>query len=406
MLAERSELTSYDDALKCILGRTKLLESESVPLEKALGRMLTEDAIAPYDLPFFDNTAVDGYAICTEDLGKELPGRTLRLIGKLKAGSEGNFSIASGETARVLTGSPVPHGTGAVVMQEDVALDGETIRLKEPLRTGSNLRRQGSELRKGEVLLSRGVLNPAGIGALAASGFAHVTTPRRPSVGIVVTGDELLPRGAELTPGKIFESNGIGLSTALMALGIEQASVVRAIDDLETTAGAMESLLASSDVVLLSGGMSVGDHDYVRPALRKLSVEEHFWGVAIKPGKPFLFGSIHGRAIFGLPGNPVSAFVTFYLFVRPYLLAIQDLPSTTRIVKRKLTQTLDKAAGRQEYVPCSYDDVNVKPYAGRASHKSSCLASANGLLIFARDLEVLEAGELVDVLELFWNERL
>jgi len=384
-----------------VLGAAKPLETESVSLSQLVGRVVAEPCLARCDLPRFDNSAVDGYAIHGHDLAAKL----LPISRIVAAGDPAGPPIVPGTCLRILTGAPVPCGTDAVAMQEEVDVQNGSIHLREPARSGSHIRRRAEEVLAGNLVVGAGRrATPGIVAAIAAAGIAHVQAHRIPRVGVLSTGSELAAPGQVLSEAQVYESNTYGLSAWL---GNRLHRVIRVQDDPETTKAALGSLFdASCDVVVTSGGVSVGDRDVVRPALAGLGVETNFWGVAIKPGKPLFFGSAPGGAlVFGLPGNPLSAMITFRLFVLPLLARLEGESSVSPRQSAQLSEPLVKTAGRLEFVPCCRGEGNiVRPTTCRGSHMLGGLAEADALILFPAHESHLDAGEEVEIMPL-WSVR-
>jgi len=359
-----------------------------------LGRFLAQAVAARIDLPAFDNSAVDGYAVHEDDL-KGGPSIVKFIV---RAGECSHDAVSPGECARIFTGAPIPPGTAAVVMQEDVELD--PVRLP-PAERGAHIRRQAEEIRVGDELAIAGQrLSPALIAALASAGVEEVSVRPTPRIGLLVTGDELVSPGTPLRPGQIYESNSLGIAAAVLTATSAEPTILRAKDDPDEIRAALRQLLSENDIVLTSGGISVGDYDLIRPALESLGVKEVFWRVAMKPAKPTYFG-VHDRGVvFGLPGNPVSAQVAFRLFVAPYLTAAQGGPFELNQQASRTTLAITKAAGREEFVPGVRDEGGVRPILGRASHKPTCLADADMLIRVPSEVTELPVRSEVMVIPL------
>lgn len=319
-------MISPEEALALIASRIVALPSRKEPLARAVGCALAEPLVALVDLPPFDNSAMDGYAVRVGDLAgasTESPVR-LRLRGEAAAGTPGAKAVGPGETVRILTGAPVPAGADAVVMQEKTERAGETILVFAAPSVGENIRPRGEDVRAREPLLSPGTtLRPYEIGLLASQGIAEVEVVPVPSAAVLATGSELVRLGVPLGAGQIYNSNGPALCAALGRWGVPTQDLGSVGDDPEALAAALQPAAGASDLLLVAGGVSVGDYDFTRPVLARLGFQEVFWKVAIKPGKPLLFGLIPAQAtgrdtwVFGLPGNPLSALVCLEEFVRP-----------------------------------------------------------------------------------------
>lgn len=315
-----SALLSEAEALERILAGARPLPAESAPLLDALGRFAAARVEATCALPGFDNSAMDGYAV-SEAL---LAGARLRVAGVQAAGADRALRVGPGEAVRIFTGAPLPGGTAAVVMQEDVDREGDEIVVREAVAAGEFIRRAGADLARGQTLFEAGAqLTPARLALLASQGVGEARVGKRARVAILTTGDELREAGEPLGPGEIYESNGTMLAALTAALGAVPVRLGSAGDERRALDARLAAGLAGADALVIAGGVSVGERDLVKEALGVAGVEIDLWRVKVKPGKPFLYGRAPGKGgalVFGLPGNPVSAFVTFALFVRPALL--------------------------------------------------------------------------------------
>lgn len=410
-------MITYEQALDILESYGSPIGTTRVSLRDALGRVLSEPVISPHDLPYFDNSAVDGFGVILSDVqqaSSESPVE-LKLAGTIPAGSYADWQLNPGQTVRILTGSPVPSGVEAVVMQEFTQAQNGHVRFLKGAKPGENIRRRGEELTCGGLVLEAGArLNPAGIGLLAALGYTTAPVYQLPRVSIVVSGNELVEPGKPLGPGQIYESNSWSLLGALASLGLEPVRISYAADAPDAMRPVMEQALAESDVVLTTGGVSVGDYDYVKDILAQLGVVQHFWGVAIKPGKPVFFGSRPASEqcntqtlVFGLPGNPVSVLLTYYLFAKPVLLRMLGLKSVSPLIfNARLTRDLKKKPGRVEFVrgvlSGSPEGLRVEPVLGQGSHMLSGMAVSNCLVIFPREQDRLGSGDNVQVMLLDW----
>jgi molybdopterin molybdotransferase len=295
------------------------LTREEVLVEDALDRVLAGPVRAAGDVPPFANSAMDGFAVVAGPAG-----RRLRIVGESRAGRPAAETVAEGTAVRISTGAAMPAGADGVAPVEVVTVDGDHVVIDAEVAPGKHVRGPGEDLKAGEVVLEAGTrLGPAELGVAVSAGVASVTVGARPKVVVLATGDELRPPGAELGPGEIHNSNAVALAGLAARAGAEVLASDRVADTREATREALQAALARADVLLLSGGVSVGPHDHVRPALAELGVQERFWRVNLQPGKPTWFGTNGDTLVFGLPGNPVSALVTFTLFARPALLALQ-----------------------------------------------------------------------------------
>jgi len=385
-----TQLISVGEAQRIVLEHAKRLDPERVPIERAAGRVLAEPVASLVDLPPFASSAMDGFAVRAEDT-TSAPVR-LPVVGRIAAGNPSSAPLDAGQAMAISTGGAVPEGADAVVPLELVEDDGDAIELREPVAQGAHIRNRGSDISAGEAVLEPGTrLGPPQVAALAAVGVSEVQCAKRPRVGILVTGSELRQPGEQLAAGEIYESNGLLLATALQLAGAVPAQLGVIADDADEHERAMERALLGFDMLITSGGASVGPHDLVRATQAKLRVEELFWGVAVKPGKPIAFGVRRDHLVFNLPGNPVSVLVTFELFVRPAVNALLGIPDPLPEFRQGvLGAVIRRNAHRDEYVRARRrregDTVVVDPLAGQESHMIARAGRANSLV-------ELEAGE-------------
>jgi molybdopterin molybdotransferase len=394
-----------EEALEKILSAVQPLPAETVPLQKALGRFLRAEIRSSIDLPPADNSAMDGYAVRAADLAgasKEQP-VILKLSGESRAGGGSAIRVEKDFCERIFTGAVLPEGADAVVMQEDVEpLEGdiESIIFSEPAKPWENIRMQGEDLRAGAVLAKPGdELTPQRLALLAASGIASVSVGRQPRLGLLATGDELHEPGGALPPGGIYESNRTGLSALARRAGSVPNLYPVVRDDLVLTKQALQQAFDESDLVVTSGGVSVGELDWVKRAFTEIGGELNFWKIFIRPGKPFAFGRLGEKFLCAVPGNPVSAFVTFFLLARPVLLRLQGARETCPPVSLgMLAEPLDNRAQRRHFIRVRIDSMgNVKSTGAQASHILSSMSEANGLVDVPPET-TLAAGTLVKVL--------
>ena len=316
------------EALDSVLAAVRPLPAEEVPLLQALGRAAAERIISPEQVPTFANSAMDGFAVSGADL--EAGRREFHVTVDIPAGRYVSETVAPGDAARIMTGAPVPPGTDTVVQVEHTTVDDESMTVETVPPMGANVRRAGEDVTVGDVLFERGAhIGAAEVGLLAAVGVERVRVARRPRVAILATGSELVAAGRPLEPGQIRNSNSYTAYGQVMAAGADPILLGIARDDPDETRRLLAAAL-ENDVVITSGGVSVGDYDFVKQVQDELGVERHFWGVATKPGKPLAFGTRGDTLVFGVPGNPVAAMVSFEMYVRPALLALQGRPDVYR----------------------------------------------------------------------------
>ena len=395
-----AELLSIEEAQSLILERVRPLEAERVPLEEAAGRVTAAPASAGLDLPPFDSSAMDGFAVREADT----PGR-LPVVAGLPAGRPATRELAAGEAMGIATGGAVPPGADAVIPIEYVVDHGNNIEIADQVATGSNVRPRGGDLEQGDVVVGAGArLGPAQLGALAAAGVAHVSCTRRPRAAVLVTGTELRRPGEELAPGEIYEANGVLLDAQLQSVGAE----VERLDAVEDDEAAHRNALTEGlrgDVLVTTGGVSVGPHDLVRSIGQALGIEEVLWGVAVKPGKPLWFGVRERTLVFGLPGNPVSALVCFELFVRSAVLALQGVVDPRpRFQPGRLAHRVRPNPVRTELVRARTtvvdDAVELDVLSGQESHMIARAAGADALVLIPSGTEELPGGASVSYLPL------
>jgi molybdopterin molybdotransferase len=381
---------------------------ERVSLFEAVGRILAETVHAPHDLPPFDNSAMDGYAVVAADTAGASEASPVRLevSEQVTAGQLPQQAMSSGQAVRIMTGAPLPEGASGVVIQEQVRREGSTIWLTRPVKEGDHIRRRGEDIRAGQAVMSAGeCLTAAHIGVLAAFHRAFVTVRRRPVVAIVATGDELIEVDEPPATGKIVNSNAYALAALVRAAGAQPLVLPLVRDNVAQVEAAFAEAAATADLVVSSGGVSVGEHDLVKPALERLGLEARFWRVWMKPGKPLLFGRLRGRPCFGLPGNPVSGMVCFHLFVRPALGKMLGLPETRwRLpeVSARLAHEVRTKGDRPTYLRArlvwTETGWQAEVLPGQGSGMLTSMLGAQGLVFFPEGKRVGQAGEVVPVL--------
>ena len=377
---------------------------EQLSLRSALGRVLAEDILSPIDVPSHTNSAVDGYALSNADLpaGETIK---LRVIGTSWAGRPFNGQVRAGECARIMTGAALPAGADTVVMQEQVQLEGDTMRTAAKLKTGENVRAAGEDLARGQPALTAGKqLLPPELGLLASIGLAEVPVRRRLRVAFFSTGDELRSIGQPLAPGEIFDSNRYTLYGMLTRLGVDILDLGVVRDDRDATRRAFLDAAANADVIITSGGVSVGEADYVKETLEALG-EIGFWQISMKPGRPLAFGRVRDAIFFGLPGNPVSVMVTFYQFVEPALrrmMGQSDTRPAAATFKVRCVSRLHKRPGRTEFQRGILErdaagELVVRATGQQGSGILRSMSVGNCFIILPRDSASIEPGTLVDV---------
>lgn len=397
-------MTTAEEALKTILAQIEPKGLEKIAIDAALGRILAEDVIARRSNPPMDNSAMDGYAVIAQDIQSATPDNpvTLAVVEDIAAGAIATKTLRPHQAMRIMTGAPIPAGADAVLMQEDTEKNGGSILAKDKAEVGENIRLAGEDVKEGETAIPKGVtIAPAHIGMMAVCGRSSVFVGQQPTVAILSTGDEVVDLDGDPTGPCIYNSNGYMLAAQIRSAGGVPHYMGIARDDeqdlLEKFSWALQC-----DVLVSSGGVSVGDYDLVKATLDKLGNEMVFWKVAMKPGKPLAFGKIQGKPVFGLAGNPVSSFVSFEQFVRPAIkkmMGAADLKPKT--VQAKLTRTIRKKAGRLHFqsatVAWDQGEYTVTPALEQGSGVLKSTVTANGLLVFPLEAEELKSGESVTV---------
>jgi len=378
-----------------VLAEVTPLPTESVELADALGRVVAEDLTSAHDLPPFDSSAMDGYAVVAG------PAAELAVVGESRAGHPAGRSLASGEAIAISTGAQIPEGADAVVPVERVEVHDGRVKVPET-PSGNHVRRAGEDVRAGEVVVRAGsTLGPAELAVAASVGRGTLTCGLRPRVAVLVTGDELVGPGVPLGPGQIRDSNTTALAAQAERAGAEVISREVVRDNLEATSAALAAALDRADVVCVSGGVSVGPHDHVKPALLSLGVEENFWGVALKPGKPTWFGTRGDTLVFGLPGNPVSAMVTFHLFVRPALRALAGGDPGDARTTGVLDGAVERNPVRDQVLRCRLtaqeDGWHVQPTKAQESHVLTSMVGAGAYALVVAGEGEVPAGERVPI---------
>jgi len=388
-----------EEAQERVLAEVQALGTEQVAFTDALGRVLREDVRARVDVPQGDNTAMDGYAVRAEDIANAPV--ELRVVENLPAGTVATKRVEAGTAIRIMTGALMPEGADTVAHVEITDAGSEVVRVNEPLRKGTNIRRRGEDMYAGDVVLADGTpIHAAELGVLAGVQKAIVRVGRRPAVAILSTGDEIIDVGDEMVPGKVVNSNSYSLAALVRETGAIPRMIGIVPDTPEATIAAIESAL-ESDFVISSGGVSVGAYDFVKEALDALGAETKFWQVAMKPGKPVVLSRLRGRLYFGLPGNPVSCMVSFHLFIAPALR--KAMGQTTNllppIVETRIAASLKSRGDRRNYmrvrVVARDGELVSEPMRSQGSGVSTSMVQANGLVIVETGVTSIEEGSMV-----------
>lgn len=392
-------MLSVEQALRRILAHVPPNATERLPLLAASGRILAESVSSTIDLPSWDNSAMDGYAVRMEDV----PGR-LRVLETIAAGTVPTRPVIAGTATRIMTGAPVPEGADAIVMVEDTETEGDEVVIRVSARLGQHIRRQGSDLKAGtEVLQSGQVLQAGALGLCAAVGVPTVRVSMRPRVAILSTGDEIVEAGQRLGPGQIWSSNPRALAALVEQAGAIPVDLGNVADDREALKSAFHEALRC-DVVVSTGGVSVGDFDYVKDVMSELGVQMDFWKVWMKPGKPLAFGTLGSRPVFGLPGNPVSCMVNFLQFVRPVLRKMMGDPRPfLPVLRAELSRSFRRKADRPELVRVHLRHDGEQLWAEVVGHQGSgnlaAMAGAHGFALVDADATEVSGKVWVQVFD-------
>jgi molybdopterin molybdotransferase len=397
-------MLTVEEALEAILSRVAPLGAERVDVLQGLGRVLAEPVVSSREIPPWPNASMDGYAVRSADVRGPL-----RVVGRVTAGALPERAIGPGEAMRIFTGAPLPAGADAVVPQEDVTVDDGHVRVRGPVGAGACVRPRGEDVRAGDCVLEPGaVIGPAEVGLLATLGWTRVTVHRRPRVAVLSTGNELADLGSEPGPGQIPNTNTYSLMAQILDAGAVPTNLGVARDRLDDITGRIEAA-AAADALVTSAGVSVGELDLVRDALQRAGAELHLWQVAMRPGKPITFGSLGGRPVFGLPGNPVSAMVTFELFVRPALRKMAGAHALHRPrLQARAREPMPNPGPRRGYLRVTLepgaDGWGARLTGDQGSAILRSMVLADGLAVVPGDTTVT-TGAVVDVILLRALER-
>ncbi|OMP30549.1 gephyrin-like molybdotransferase Glp [Mangrovimonas sp. DI 80] len=392
-------MISVSEALNILKGINIPHKSEICPLDEALGKVLFEDIYSPIDMPPFRQSAMDGYAI------KWSNAKSYRLINESKAGDTLNHSLNDGEAVRIFTGALVPDAADTIVIQEHVTRNSDAITIDKLPEKSANIRPTGEQIKKGDLSLAKGTsLNEAAIGYLVSLGIHEVKVYTSPKVTIVVTGNELRAPGTMLKPGEIYESNAAMLSAALRKIGITNITKYKVEDTLEATVTTISKAIAASDVVFVSGGISVGDYDFVREALLKNNVEEVLYKINQKPGKPLWFGQNKDTFVFALPGNPASALTCFYVYALPLLKNYMGFNNgALQRIQAKTKRDIKNPSGKTLFLKAHLEHDAVEVLQGQSSSMLYTFALSNALVCIPEHITEVSKGDIVECIKL--NEQ-
>lgn len=388
-------MISIDQARDLVKSKSKPLFKETVlQIEKSGGYLLSKDVFSPIDMPPFRQSAMDGYALNLHD------DLTYTIIGEVKAGDHHQPILNKGEAVRIFTGAAVPDLANAVMMQEKVIVNGSKLVMENQLTENHNIRAVGEQVKKGDLALPKDTkLTPAAIGYLASLGITHVSVYKKPTIAIITTGNELVDAGQTLSYGKIYESNSKMLQNALYNLKFYDIHFHKVEDDYEKTVSALNQVISENDLVIISGGISVGDYDFVGKALKDLQVEEHFYTVKQKPGKPLFFGTKNNTLIFALPGNPAASLTCFYIYIH---IALQKMMNKNEVelprIKAKAANGFTRIGDRPQFLKAIYINNEVSILEGQSSAMLQTFALSNALVFVPENISRIEINDTVEVI--------
>lgn len=388
-------MTSVENAIQTIRKLTQqTAKNEEISLSEANGFVLFEDVLSKMNMPPFRQSAMDGYAL---HLTSE---KKYTVVDEIKAGDDLNTLLKKGEAVRIFTGAPVPDSANAVIMQERTTLEDGKLILTGEVKENDNIRPLGEQVKSNEIALQKGtLLNAASIGFLASLGCTKVKVYAQPKICILATGNELVQPGEPLAYGQIYESNTVMLQSALNSIGVKNVSILQVQDEYEPTKELLQNCIDNNDVVLVSGGISVGDYDFVGKALLELEVKQQFYKVKQKPGKPLFFGTKNETLIFALPGNPAAALTCFYIYANPaiqQLKGLQQFEQTHFLAKSK--SKFIKKGDRAQFLKAFYSNGEVEILEGQSSAMLQTFASANAFVFVHEDLNAIEINDEVPVI--------
>lgn len=394
LIHKNSTMIQVEEALSIIAANSINMPTYKIPVSKSLGFILAETVYSPIAMPPFRQSAMDGYAFIHSERHQ------YDIVGISQAGDHSDIKLNPNEAVRIFTGAFVPHNADTVVMQEHVMANDKSILITNMPKQFTNVRNKGEQIGKEDVVFeSNTLITPAAIGFLACLGITEIEVYKKPKVAILVTGNELVKPGKKLAKGKIYESNSVMLEAALQTIGIKKTKIYKVKDSLKATKKALKSILKKYDIILVSGGISVGDYDFVKEALLENGVEELFYKINQKPGKPMFFGCKNETLVFALPGNPASSLTNFYIYVYPAIKNRMGF-SDTHLPKlvRKINSGFTNTTGKTLFLKALYDETHVTILEGQSSAMLNTFAIANSLLIVPNDTETIKKGQFVTLL--------
>jgi molybdopterin molybdotransferase len=396
-------MIKFEEALNIVLESVSTLVPEEVSIINSLERVLAGDVYSDCDIPAFDYSAMDGFALRYEDTKGALPESCIRLeiVGEFRAGGDTSSKVGSGEAVRIMTGAPIPDGADAVIMVEKTKENGGIVEICEEVEAGDNIRLTGEDIKNGDLVIHKGILlNSAHVGMLASLGISRVNVIKKPRVALLTTGDEVIGIDEEIRPGKVRNSNAYSLFCQVKKYGGAPVNMGTARDEKDSLRERLKSCL-DCDLIITSGGVSMGEYDYVRDVMNEIGMEQKFWKVAMRPGKPNLFGLIDGKPFFGLPGNPVSGMVGFEVFIGPAIRKMLGQKDEERDVDAILQEDIKKKKGLMFFIRAvtrwEGGRYVTKTTGPQGSGMLSSMVRANSLIILPEDEQLIKQGTMVKV---------
>ncbi len=387
-------MISVEEAKELVFNQIKPPESVNLDIAEALGCVVYSDIYSPYDQPSFTNSAMDGYAVVSTKMNERF-----RVVGEIKAGDSISYNLNPGEAVRVFTGAKIPEQADSIVIQENVRVENDYIYVIEPIKKGAFIRGVGSMMKQGDLALKKGtVLNAAAIGFLASMGFCTVRVFKNPNISIITTGDEIVKPGKPLNPGQIYESNSFALAASLKAVNIKPIDILKADDNKAHLSMQIKEGLSNSDILILTGGISVGKYDLVFETLKEFGVQSIFYKVAQKPGKPFFAGKLGHKLIFALPGNPAAVLVCFYEYIFPVIRQLQGFKAPyLNYQKLALLKPIRINENRAQFIRAKIMPKGIMPLDGQDSFMLHSFALADALIYVPKGTQIIEKNEEVEV---------
>ncbi|MDR5590503.1 gephyrin-like molybdotransferase Glp [Christiangramia sp. SM2212] len=382
-------MVSIEEALKILNDQEIELRTETRDLENSLGYVLAEEISAPFDMPSFDNSAMDGYALCGISMDYQI-------IGEVAAGDNSKIVLKEGQAVRIFTGAKIPEGATAVIMQEKTKAERDQLRLDQEPKPGQSIRKQGGELHKGQLVFEKNYrITPAGIGMIGALGIQNLKVYSKPKINLITTGNELISPGQDKKEGQIYESNSYALTAAAKKYGFEVSDRLQIEDDFEAIKTEIMKSLEETDVLILSGGISVGDYDFVKQALEENGVVQQFYKVFQKPGKPLYFGRKDEKYVFALPGNPASSLSCFYIYVLPFLQKLSGIKNSgLETYSFPISHSFENRADRPSFLKAKIENGKVEILDGQGSSMIQSMALGNALAFIDAETKLNEGDQI------------